>query len=161
MCSYIGDWMESLAASEICTCSLEKDLVCVWISLSRRLMSSFLVPLSLPPKRSHYLPIRSRNNGMKIWYGIGTFNFHSYMNICFTNFEVIFLLMDHFSIFHKGNNIEINLVVHSELDIFPVFVCYWRQSCSFSTHIQTTPWFQLTTINYLALNQIFSLWFQS
>lgn len=179
---------------------------------------------------------------MKIWYGVCTFNFHNHVNICttacrrdWTQFnhlkldhinrgignkyftsQVIFQLVDHFSIFHKGNSIEINLVVHSKLNIFPVFVCwndksneeiliythsdktkvdkwkgkniistlqktetekqisiykkkhwepkvtcYWRKSCTFSTHVQVTSWFQLTTINYLALHQILGFWFHS
>lgn len=43
-------------------------------------------------------------------------------NVVFT-FEIIFQLVDHFSIFHKRNSIKINLVVNPKLDVLPVFVC--------------------------------------
>lgn len=37
--------------------------------------------------------------------------------------KIIFQLMNHLGSLHKRNSIEINLVVHSKLDIFPVLVC--------------------------------------
>ena len=38
-------------------------------------------------------------------------------------FEIVFQLMNHPSILYKWDSIEINLIVHPKLDIFPVFIC--------------------------------------
>lgn len=36
--------------------------------------------------------------------------------------------MDNFSILNKRDSIEINLVVHSKFDVFPIFVCNKRMN---------------------------------
>lgn len=37
-------------------------------------------------------------------------------------FEILFQFVDHFSVLHKRNSIEINLIVHTKFNILPVFI---------------------------------------